>query len=55
MTEKEMKQQLNSILQALDTISVSGIRNVQNLAWSMTMLSDIIKTPIAKQESEHIA
>lgn len=46
MTENEIKQRLSSILQALDTVQVSGMKNVQNLAWSMTSLADIIKTSI---------
>ena len=52
MTEKEMKQRLSSIMQALDNIQVSGMQNVQNLAWSMSMLSEVIKTSINQQTEE---
>lgn len=49
MTEKTMKERLTAVLQALDTLQVSGMNNVKVLAGSMTVLAEVINTPIQEE------
>ena len=51
MTIKEIKERLSAVLSALDAMPVSGVRNVQNMAGCMSILTEIINAP----ESQEIA
>lgn len=42
MKVNEVIARINSVLSALDQISVQGFQNVSNLAGSMTVLKDIV-------------
>ena len=42
MTEKEVRNQLNAVLKALDTVFVAGRNNVKTLAASMSVIEDLL-------------
>ena len=48
MTFKELQERARVVLSALETIPVSGMRNVQNMSGCMTILSEVIN---AKEEA----
>lgn len=52
MSEKELKERLSAVLQALNTLHVSGMNNVQALAGSMTILAELIKTPVDAETAD---
>lgn len=52
MTEKDMKDRLNAVFKALDTIQVSGMKNIQSLAGSMSVLLEVINSPIVQEPAE---
>lgn len=49
MDNNTIKEQINNAMLALNTVQVSGMRNVQNMAYGMSVLSELI-TALAKSE-----
>ena len=52
MTFKELQERARVVLSALETIPVSGMRNVQNMSGCMTILSEVVN---AKEEAADTA
>ena len=52
MTEKDMKDRLNAVFNALESIQVSGMKNVQSMAGSMSVLLEVINSPILQEPVE---
>lgn len=47
MTTSEVKKQISAVLNALDSVSVSGYMNLCNLQGSMAVLQSILKSDIS--------
>lgn len=52
MTISEVKQRQGAVFRALDSITVSGYRNVLNLAASMQIIDELIHTDIQEDNEE---
>lgn len=52
MTHKEIKQRIQSVLNAMDSVSIAGVRNRQTVAACETILTEILRAPFEPDQLE---
>lgn len=49
MNNNEIQKYINTVMTALNNVQVSGMRNVQNMAYGMSILTELIEA-LSKNE-----